>query len=98
MEQENANGGGLRPLCAKTSAIRMPVTEKMSMEKAKERANAVPLSPDAPQGFVAQVLPRAEARALVPRPRSGRRGILMKEKSRNGGSPNPLKSHRSNLP
>jgi len=73
----------------KTAAIRMKGAEKMKMERAKERANAVPLTPAAPQGFVAHALPRAKARALVPRPRSGRLGTLMKEKAEIGGSPNP---------
>jgi hypothetical protein len=76
--------------CQKTSAIRIRVPEKLDMERAKERANAVPLATDAPQGFVAQALPRAEARALVPRPRSGRLGILMKEKSRERRSSKPI--------
>ena len=74
------------------------VTEKMKMQKAKERAKDVPLAADAPQGVVAQALPRAKARALVPRPRSGRLGSLMQEKSRKGGSPNASKSNRRNLP
>jgi hypothetical protein len=53
----------------------------MNMKRSKERANDVPLTTGAPQGSVAQALPRAGARALVPRPRSGRLGISMKEKA-----------------
>lgn len=90
MKRENANGSLFQPPFAKTSAIRMRVPEKLNMKRSKERANALPLTTGAPQGFVAQALPRAEARALVPRPRSGRLGILMKEKSRERRTSKPI--------
>jgi hypothetical protein len=61
----------------------MPVSEKKNEHERREgKGEPLPLAMDAPQGDVAETLPRAEARALVPRPRSGRLGASVKEKSR----------------
>jgi hypothetical protein len=79
----------IRPF-AKSSGIRMRVSKENGNGKDKEGLKDVPLATGAPQGFVAQALPRARARALVPRPRSGRLGILMKEKSRTRRISNPI--------
>ncbi|MDR3487163.1 MAG: DUF3991 and TOPRIM domain-containing protein [Bradyrhizobium sp.] len=96
MARKKANGDRFPVAGKEAVSIRIPAREKMIMERVKERADAVPLATDAPQGFVAQALPRASARALVPRPRSGRLGVLMKEKSRTRRSSEPIEIQQEN--
>jgi hypothetical protein len=70
----------------------------MEMKGREKNTNDVPLAPNARQGVVAKVLPRAEARALAPRSRSGRLGTLMKEKSQKRRISNPSETNWRNLP